>query len=422
MALNAANPVPPAKIRLGGPDQIPAHVPQHLVFSCGLTNGDEFLENPHEFMADMHVKYPPIFFDVNRYSNAWHMVKHADALFVLRHPELFANEGNSPFPRDPDDYFYFIPVEIDPPEHRKYRGILESVFSPAGVLQLEDKIRSLANDLIDEIITDGECEFTTAFSRPLPVSIFLDLMGLPQNMRDTFVVWANDLMHSESPEIMGKTLKIISDYLKGVIAEKQANPDDGVISRIAHAQPNGQPLAAKEIFGFVTFLFIGGLDTVYATLNNIWLWLAENPARAQEIIERPQDIDRIVEELLRRWSVTFSGREVLEDIEIRGVQMKKGDRITCILPACNFDPEVFPNPKEVNFDRPRNTTLAFTAGVHSCMGAHLARLEIKIALQEWLKRIPRFSVKPGEEIEYRPGGVVGPHHVPLVWPTSSDSN
>ena len=128
-----------------------------------------------------------------------------------------------------------------------------------------------------------------------------------------------------------------------------------------------------------------------------------------------EDIDNIVEELLRRWSVTFSGRVLAQDYEMRGVQMKKGDRITCVLPACNFDPEVFPNPTEVDFDRPRKTILAFTVGVHSCMGGHLARLEIKIALQEWLKRIPKFSLKPGAEIEYRPGGVIGPETLPLVW-------
>jgi cytochrome P450 len=154
---------------------------------------------------------------------------------------------------------------------------------------------------------------------------------------------------------------------------------------------------------------------VFATLNNIWLWLAQNPERRKEIIARPDDINAIVEELLRRWSVTFSGRVVAQDLELRGVKMKKGDRITCVLPACNFDPEVFPNPKKVDFDRPRKTILAFTVGVHSCMGGHLARLELKIALQEWLKRIPDFSVKPGAHIEYRPGGVVGPELVPLVW-------
>ena len=415
MPIDAANPVPPALPRRAGTDQIPDHVPAELVRSAGLTFGPEFLKAPHDFMAKLHDDYPPIWYDVSPFGNTWSAIKHEDALFVLRHPEIFSNEGATPFPRDPNDYFYFIPIEIDPPHHRKYRNIVDPTFSPKGVLQLENKIRKLANDLIDEFIDKGGCEFTEDYGRPLPVSVFLDIMGLPQAMRDTFVSWAVELLHSNDRAIMAQSMAKITAYLKEAIAEKKANPDDGVVSLIANSAPDGVPLSDKEIFGFVVFLFIGGLDTVFATMNNIWMYLAQNPDKVREIIERPDDIDKVVEELLRRWSVTFSGRVLAQDYEMRGVQMKAGDRITCILPACNFDPEVFPNPLEVDFDRPRKITLAFTVGVHSCMGAHLARLEVKIALQEWLKRIPAFSMKPGAEIEYRPGGVVGPEHLPLVW-------
>ncbi|KHK93101.1 cytochrome P450 [Novosphingobium malaysiense] len=415
MPIDAANPVPPTFPRHVGMDQVPAHVPKDLIRQTGLTFGPEFLANPHDFMAALHEKQPTIYYDVSPMGNMWHLIKHEDALFGLRHPEIFSNEGATPFPRDPNDYFYFIPIEIDPPHHRKYRNIVDPVFSPKGVQRLEGLIRKRANDMIDSFIDKGECEFTEEFGRPLPVSVFLDIMGLPQDMRDTFVSWAMELLHSNDRERMGAAMVSITEYLKDAIAEKKANPDDGVVSLIAHAAPDGVPLSDKEIFGFVCFLFIGGLDTVFATLNNIWLWLAENPDRVQEIIDRPQDIDRVVEELLRRWSVTFSGRVLDQDYEMRGVQMKKGDRVTFILPACNFDPEVFPNPKEVDFDRPRKTILAFTVGVHSCMGGHLARLELKIALQEWLKRIPEFKLKEGANIEYRPGGVIGPEAVPLVW-------
>jgi len=414
--IDAANPVPPTFPRHVGMDQVPAHVPKDLIRQSGLTFGPEFLANPHDFMAAMHEKQPPIYYDVSPMGNMWHLIKHEDALFGLRHPEIFSNEGATPFPRDPNDYFYFIPIEIDPPHHRKYRNIVDPVFSPKGVLKLEGLIRKRANDLIDSFIDKGECEFTEEFGRPLPVSVFLDIMGLPQDMRDTFVSWAMELLHSNDRERMGAAMMSITEYLKDAIAEKKANPDDGVVSLIAHAAPDGVPLSDKEIFGFVCFLFIGGLDTVFATLNNIWLYLARNPAKVQEIAERmDNDIDRIVEELLRRWSVTFSGRVLDQDYEMRGVQMKKGDRVTFILPACNFDPDVFPNPLEVDFDRPRKTILAFTVGVHSCMGGHLARLEVKIALQEWLKRIPEFKLKEGAHIEYRPGGVIGPEEVTLTW-------
>ncbi|MDE8654417.1 cytochrome P450 [Novosphingobium album (ex Liu et al. 2023)] len=415
MAIDAAHPVPPNLPRRVGMDQVPDHVPPELIRTAGITFGPDFLKAPHDFMAAMHEDYPPLFYDVSPFGNMWTAIKHEDALFVLRHPDIFSNEGATPFPRDPDDYFYFIPIEIDPPHHRKYRNIVDPTFSPKGVLKLEGLIRQRAKDLLDEFADKGECEFTTEFGRPLPVSVFLDIMGLPQDMRDTFVSWAVDLLHSNDREIMGRSMRSITEYLKQAIAEKKAHPDDGVVSLIANSAPDGVPLSDKEIFGFVCFLFIGGLDTVFATLNNVWLYLAEHPEKVREIIARPDDIDKVVEELLRRWSVTFSGRVLAQDYEMRGVKMKAGDRITCLLPACNFDPEVFPNPKEVDFDRPRKTILAFTVGVHSCMGAHLARLEVKIALQEWLKRVPQFALKPGAHIEYRPGGVVGPEHLPLVW-------
>ena len=415
MAIDVLNPTPPDFKRLAGMQHVPPHVPQELIHSAGITFGPEFLAAPHAYMAAMHQKLPPLFYDVNPFGNAWQAIKHEDALHILRNADVFSNEGATPFPRDPDDYFYFIPQEIDPPQHRKYRNIVDPLFSPQGVMKLEATMRVLANELIDEVIDKGECEFTTAFGRPFPVTIFLRLMGLPVDMTDTFVEWAVALLHSNDRAIMAETMVKISAYLKSAIADKKANPDEGVVSRIVHSEIDGRPMSDKEIFGFVFFLFIGGLDTVFATLNNIWLWLAQNPERHAEMIADPDNINAQVEELLRVHSVTFSGRSVIKDVEMRGVQIKAGDRITCVLPACNFDPDVFPDPLHVDFDRPRKTILAFTVGVHSCMGGHLARLELKIALQEWLKRIPRFAVKPGAEIEYRAGAVIGPEEVPLVW-------
>jgi len=396
--------------------QIPAHVPPELVRSIGLTEGPEFLAAPHAFMAKLQETHPPIFYNFSpTLGGAWTLLKHEDAFFKLRHPEIFTTAGATPFPRDPNFPFQFIPLEIDPPGHRKYRAILDSTFSPQGVLKLENSIRRLTNELIDEFIDKGECEFTEQFGRPLPVSVFLDLMGLPQDMRDTFVKWAMGLLHSQDRAVMGQSMRDITAYLKKVIQEKTENPDDGVISKIVHARHNGEPMTELEKFGFVIFLFIAGLDTVFATLNNMWVWLAENPDRRREIIESPENIMNVVEELLRVFSVTFSGRTLTQDYELRGIKMKKGDKITSILPACNYDPEVFPNPMKVDFHRQRKPILAFAGGVHSCMGAHLARLEIKVALQEWLRRIPDFKLKPGTKIEYWPGGVVGPKLVPLCW-------
>lgn len=399
--------------------QIPDHVPPELVLNVGITESPEFLADPYAFFKKLSQTHPPIFYSVGSHGGSWHFLKHADAFRMLRDAEYFSNEGGTPFPRDPADPFKFIPIEIDPPDHRKYRAILDPVFSPQGIQQLDETIRKLANDLIDEVIDKGECEFTTAYGRPLPVSIFLDLMGLPQSMRDTFVDWAVGLLHSTTREGMATAFAQIVAYIKQAIAEKRANPDDKVVSRIVHGEIDGRVMSEKESFGFVLFLFIAGLDTVFATMNNMWLWLAENPDRRHEIIarmtERPNDMNAITEELLRMWAVTFSGRTLRKDLELRGVKMKAGDKVMSVLPSCNYDAEVWPNPLAVDFDRVRKPILSFAGGVHSCMGAHLARLEIRIGLEEWLKRIPDFSVKPGTAIEYRPGGVVGPEYLPLEW-------
>jgi cytochrome P450 len=405
------NPVPFPLPRLAGPDNIPAHVPKELIRSTGLPFSPEFNKDPYEFFPRMHETLPPIYYDVGPVGNAWQLLKHEDAFFALRHGEYFSSASATPFPRDPNDYFYFLPIEIDPPMHRKYRAIVDPLVNPQAVLKWEERIRKLSNDLIDAVIDKGECEFADDFARPLPVCVFLDLMGLPQDMRDQFVTWVVQLLKNMDPAKMIGVMDEIGVYLKTAIAEKRANPDEGMISRIVHAAPDGEPLTDKEIFGFVFFVFIA----VYATLNNIWYWLALNPDRRREMIADPGNINAQVEELLRVRSVTFSGRILKQDLELRGVKMKAGDRITSILPACNFDPDVFPNPREVDFHRPRKPILAFAGGVHSCMGAHLARLEIKIGLEEWLKRIPDFEVKPGAEIKYVPSAVVGPEPLPLVW-------
>ncbi len=395
---------------------IPTHVPPELVHPLGLTYGPDFLAEPHAFMASLHDKYPRIFFSPShRVPSAWIIPKHEDCFFILRNPEIFNNGSDKPFPRDPDNYFDLIPAEIDPPHHRKYRAILDPMFSPSAIARLDTSIRKLANDLIDQFIALGECEFTRDFGRPLPVSVFLGLMGLPQDMCDTFVGWAIGLLHGHDRATSQRCMNEAVAYLQGVIREKTDRPDDAAISTIVHAQPEGTPLSEREIFGFVFFLFIAGLDTVFAVMNNSFLWLARHPERRREILNRPDALNAIIEELLRSFGVTFSGRMLTRDYEMQGIQMKQGDRVTCVLPAANFDPDVFQDPRSMNFDRPRKPILTFTGGPHSCMGAHLARLEMKVAVSEFLRRIPDFRLKEGTTIEYWPGGVVGPKTVELVW-------
>lgn len=395
---------------------IPSHVPPELVRPGELVLDPKVLADPFAFMSHLHLTHPPIFYTPSKIiENSWILTKHEDCYHVLRHPELFHNKGATPFPRDPNDWFDLIPVEIEPPHHRKYRAILDTMFSPRSIAQLEGSIRALASDLIDKFIDRGECEFTEEFSRFLPVYVFLDLMGLPRDMLWHFVNWVTDTLHSQDRAVILKATNDIADYLKGVIAEKQARPDDGALSTIVHGQIEGAPLSFKEILGFSFFVFIAGIDTVYATLNNVFLWLARNESRRHEIMQSSGSMTAITEELLRMYAVTFSGRAARTDTVLRGVKIKEGDRILCCLPAANYDPDIFENPLETNFHRPRKPNLAFSGGAHSCMGSHLARLEIKVCIDEFLKRIPNFEVSPNVQLRYLPGGVIGPEKLPLTW-------
>ncbi|MEZ5743694.1 MAG: cytochrome P450 [Sphingomonadaceae bacterium] len=398
------------------PQPIPDHVPEELVHDIGFLVGPEFLKDPYEYFAGLHDKLPGVFYMKSPVmGNSWMTIKHDLAFKMLRNSANVTTESTSIFPRDPNDWFDLIPQEIDAPEHRKFRNILDPYLSPKAVVQLEQDMRDLANGLIDQFIDKGECDFATDFARPLPVTIFLTIMGLPLSMTDQFVKWVVALIQFAERDRAVEIMAEIREYLNSVIAEKREAPDDKLISRVVHGQVDGRPLTDAEIYGFVFFLFIAGIDTVYAALNNSWVWMARNPDRVQEMIADPDNIDNQVEELLRMFAPTFSGRLVTHDFELGGVQLKKGDRLQSMLPACNYDPDVWENPREVRFDRPRKPILTFTGGIHACMGGHLARLEFKVALQEWLRRISEFRIKDGAQILYKPSGVIGPDSVPLVW-------
>lgn len=395
---------------------VPDHVPPELVRSVEIIAGSEFLADPYAYMSSMHERLPKLFYNVGSVAgNGWMTISQPLAFKALRDGEHFDVPPLFIFPRDEDNWFRMIPLEITSPDHRKFRNILDPMLSPRGVLALEQDIRALASQLIDKFADKGECEFTKEFARPLPVMVFLRFMGLPVEKLDQFVKWVVALIQFAEFDRAKEIMAEIEAYLSTVIEEKRANPDDKAISRIVHATFDGEPMTERDVMGFTFFLFIAGIDTVYAALNNSWLWMARNPDRVRELVADPANRDLQTEELLRAFAPTFSGRYLTKDLELDGVLLKKGDSFTSFLPACNYDPEIWDNPREIDFTRVKKPILTFTGGIHSCMGGHLARLEFRIGLDEWLKRIPEFRLKPGAEITYIPSGVVGPESVPLVW-------
>jgi cytochrome P450 len=395
----------------------PAHVPDHLVV-------DPDRLRQHVFDADPFVntavrETPELCYaadpgDMRGRGGYW--VATTDALIreILRDAERFSSHGIAGFSMLLGQQWPLIPLEIDPPLQSAFRKVMAPILAPKRVADLEEDIRTLAVQLIDKVKDAGECDFTRAFGTPLPVVIFMRLMGMPLDQLDTFLQWENDLLHS--PDI-GKRVAAahsIYQFLTGLIEERRAKPADDLVSLAVTMEVEGRALTHDEIMGMCYLFFVGGLDTVAATLGYIFYYLARHADDRRRLVQDPALIPDAIEELMRRHSVVSTRRLVTRDMEFHGVQLKAGEYIECDLALAGTDPAAVDNPLAVDISRKPNPHLAFGGGPHRCFGSNLARAEMRIGIEEWLKRIPDFSIKPGSELHSHIG-VKGLDSLPIVW-------
>lgn len=346
---------------------------------------------------------------------SWVVTHYEDIDRVYTDNDHFSNAGTAEFQRLIGETFRSIPLAIDPPEHSKYRMFLMPFFSPARISRdLEPRIRAVAVEMIEAIVPKGEVDIAWDFARVYPVRIFMGLMGFPQEMFDQFLEWEWNILHSGSLEKMQWALRNVLNFLRGFIAEKEKNPDEHLTSSIVHGNIAGQPLSDDEKIGIVWFLWLGGLDTVAATISQMYRRMALQPEIQRRLREHPDLITGAVEEFLRTQPILSSRRTATQDFEWHGIQVKTGDSFSCLNPAGNFDPARFENPSEFDPTRKVNRHFTFVAGIHSCLGAHLARREMRLLLEEWFKRIPEFRVKPGANTTVFPG-LLSIRNLPLVW-------
>lgn len=347
-----------------------------------------------------------------------YLAKYEDVLWALKHPEVFSSAAGAV---DIGQDHPLIPLQVDPPEHAQYRRLLDPEFSPKRMRELEPDVRVLVNQLIDGFIDRGECEFHEDFATPLPSTIFLRLMGLPQSDLATFLQWRDDTIRpdtddlDEAARIRAAVGPKITAYFTEQLAARRANPDDGLLTRIEHGEVEGRPLTQDEKLGTCHLFLLGGLDTVTATLDCMLAYLARHPDERARLVADPALVDGAVEELLRTESpVTMVPRTVAIDTTIGGVEIKAGDGCALLLGAANGDEHEFEAADVVDFERSANRHLAFGGGPHRCLGSHFARLELRVALEEFHRRIPDYRIKEGTEIHYSPG-IRQADHLPLVW-------
>ena len=412
------------RVDFDAPDNVPKDRIVDLGFAMGSVPND--LVDPYApvgWLAGPDI--PRILFNPPTLSGLGAISGNRSGSFVVTHyediervysdNEHFSNAGTAEFQRLIGETFKSIPLAIDPPDHQKYRLFLMPFFSPVRITRdLEPRIRRICVEMMDEFVDKGEVDMAWDFARVFPVRIFMGLMGFPDEKFTQFLDWEWDILHSGSLEKMQAALRGVLEYLRGFIAEKEREPDDNLVSAIVHGKIEGRPLTDDEKIGTVWFLWLGGLDTVAATIAQMFRRMALQPELQDRIRENPAIINSAVEEFLRTQPILSSARSAKLDFEWHGIQVKKGDGFQCLNPAGNFDPARFENPREFDPERKANRHFTFVGGVHICLGAHLARRELRVLLEEWFKRIPSFRVKPGTDTSVFPG-LMSIRNLPLVW-------
>jgi cytochrome P450 len=335
------------------------------------------------------------------------VVRRGAVEYALTHPKEFSSGMEAV---DLGQSVPLIPLQVDPPDHRKYRRLLDPIFAPRRMNELEPEITRLVNELIDGFIDNGQCEFASDFAVPLPSSVFLALVGLPLSDLDTFLEMKDGILRptgADLDEIQASqkvAARRVEDYFAEAVKDRKARPRDDILSLLLDAEVDSQRLTVDEILGICFLFILAGLDTVTDSLECFVARLAQHPDERRQIVDDPAIIPSAVEELLR-WEtpVTTVARVATRDIELGGCPIHAGDNIGIVIGSANTDEKSVPGSDQVDLLRSPNRHLAFGSGVHRCLGSHLARLELRIALREWHRRIPEYSIVPGAVLNYMMG-------------------
>jgi len=401
---------------------VPDHVPAEVVIEFDPARDPAVHARPWEAIEELRARplwwsrAKPMAFDGPGY---WIPTRAEDLRYVLQHPDLFSSAN----PKLAPGNARLIPLDLDPPEHTKYRQLIASAFSPRSVESIEEETRTWAFKLIERFLPDGECEFLTQFAQPFPTAIFCRIMGIPFERIDEFLEWNRILIHGTDVSERERAVAEVSAYFAGLISERRAEPRDDLVSELARGRIDGQPLDVPMLINISILLFQAGLDTVTATLGWMLRYLGTHPNERDRLAADPSLVPNAVEEMLRVYAIVSPPRYATRDCELAGVRIKGGDMLQILTVLGSRDPAEFNDAGEVHLDRDRNRHMSFGLGPHRCVGSHLARAEMTVALNEILRLMPDIHVPEGAAIRSHAGAVIGLDRLPLEWtPPSAHGN
>ena len=347
----------------------------------------------------------------------WTVCNYEGILQVMQNPEVFSNSVVTAL--DPNPVIKWIPEMLDGDEHKQWRRQLGPLFAPGAVARMESTVRQRAIEIIDGIVDRGSCDFMADFAQRFPTTIFLELMGLPVEELDQFLEWEHDILHAggsdeEKLQTQIAAMMAVMGRFVTVITDRRAEPRNDIVSKALTYEIDGKPVSDEDLLSFCLLMFMAGLDTVSVTIGWAFLHLARNDTDRERVVETPDAIPTAVEEFVRAYAIVIPARKVMADIEIQGCPMKAGDMVNIPLNAATRDEAAFADATTVDITRKPNNHIGFGAGPHRCLGSHLARQELRIALEEWHRRIPNYRVAPGAQM-WESGSQLGLESLPLVW-------
>jgi cytochrome P450 len=393
---------------------VPEHVPADRVFPFDLYADARLLKGDlYEGFAEITRGKPDVFYTPQN-GGHWVITRFSVAQEILKDYQNFSvREMEVPRIKEP---IKLLPLTVDPPTSTPYRQILMPYFAPKSVAELGVKIRQWAAHFIDRVAAQGECDFLGDVSSRFPVTIFMEMMGIPFDRFDSFRALADEYFR-DIPEARRHAVysEVVAQFTELWEARKIERQHD-LISIMVDAKVDGRPLTLNEFQSMSFLLFLAGLDTVVNVLTLGFRALAEDPALQTRLRNDPTAIAGFVEECLRLFGVVNSPRIVTNDFERFGVKFREGDMVVCLNPTFGRDERENPNPMQIDVDRQNRKYLTFSIGPHLCLGHNLARAEIGIFTEEWLKRIGQFQVPAGFKPTFRPGMVMSIKALRLAWP------
>ncbi len=379
----------------------------------------EYASNPYPIWDELRAECPVA--HSNRHGGSWMTTTYDDVTTVARDPRRFSSRDVSVIPA-PDETEATVlpaglpPIQADPPIHTWTRRVILPWFSHDRVATYEPYTRQLCRELLDGFADAGSVDAADAYAKQIPVRVTAKILGIPEDMSETFIDWVRAVLEfaDDGPRRSQAQVESVTYFLTQMEARRGGDGTD-LISEMLRTEHDGEPIPDDLIVGTIALILIAGLDTTWSALGSMLWHLATHPDDAARLVHDPHLLDNAIEEMLRAYSPVTMARIATGDTELHGCPVKEGDRVLLNFPAANRDPSAFPDPDRIVIDRELNRHVAFGAGIHRCAGSNLARMELRVAIDEWLTRIPSFRLGDAE-VTWAAGQVRGPRQLPLVFP------